>query len=589
MNEVKSFVDNAFKAVRDFVKKVLSFAIDKIILGILQFGKLLVFIKKFLSNPRKYLKPLSQKISGYLKGVDDGFKAQIDKYFGNDNKAVTTTPENEISSTAGAIQKKDDPSATQDSATWSEIGEGVWDIMKKKWTEVKKDPLSIVFNLLMDLALPIVGNIKDIIKLFKDIKKIVTKPLGARSLEEFWTSLLHLLDIPILIYNTFWSIVGRSLALPLIIASFVPHPVVKAIAIAAGYALLAALITGELANIGQKLLLLKTGSTNESEKKDAYNGLADSLIAFAMEAAMAILILVVAAVGHVVKGVFGFIRGKVFKPKIPSKKAADIDVSSGKKTDVPESTQRGRPEDGASTAKPGDFTPDELRSSRKAAQNKARDPENIKDVSDPSLAKTYDKEIDLGDGRIYRRDKKTKKWCLFKNPRKCGEDLGDEVNRTADLSSTASKVFEEIASFRKGLEVPTTGTLKEKGVVTKLDVNGNEYFGINSWAKSDDAAKQAFKDEGFVNPETGKVPHRAVANHAEGDVFLQAFKSGNKGGHGKLFIDAARCGFCKSGVHGLAKTLKLVTLEIFELLETGSVKYTLIKSGKTVDTKIIKL
>ncbi|NER12064.1 DUF4157 domain-containing protein [Leptobacterium flavescens] len=342
-NKVKTFVDNAFKKIKTFIKRILSFAIDTVISGIIHFGKALLFIRDFLKSPMKYLRPLAGKIAGFLKGVDAHFKGQIDKYFGNgsENATPATGQKAAPAGTAeGVIQKKPLPGSKKDSATWSEIGSGVWDIMKKKWEEVKKDPLSIVLNLLLDMVLPIIGNVKDVIKLFKDIKKIVTKPLGAGSLEEFWTSLLHILDIPILIYNTFWSIIGRSLMLPLLIASFIPHPVVKGIAVAAGYALLGAMITGETANIGHKLLLLKTGATDDEEKKDAFNSLSDSLIAFAMEIALAILILVVSAIANVIKGIFGFVKGKVFRPKTKPPAKSKPDVDGGKKGDGPDSDKK---------------------------------------------------------------------------------------------------------------------------------------------------------------------------------------------------------------------------------------------------------
>ncbi len=325
-NQVKAFVNNAFKTVRKFVDKVLSFAIDTIIEGIRLFGKILLFIRKFIKNPKKYLQPLAQKIASYLPGVQNEFKPQVNKYVGGVEKGVSTAPgKNTSTSTTSKSSKassessqeelEQNPSTQKDSATWSEIGSGIWEIMKKKWAEVKKDPLSIVFNILQDLVLPIVGNFEDVEKLFQDIDKILSKPLKTDSFEDFKTTLTQLLDIPILIYNTFWSIVGRTSMVPLIIASFIPHPIVKGIAIAAGYALLAALISGESANIGQKLLLLKKGSTSEEEKQDAYNSLGDSLIALAMEVALAIVMFIVSIVGNIAKAVFSFVKGKVFKLK----------------------------------------------------------------------------------------------------------------------------------------------------------------------------------------------------------------------------------------------------------------------------------
>ena len=332
----------------------MSFAINTVIMAIVYFGKALLFIKDFVKSPMKYLKPLAGRLSGYLGRVEGKFQGQVDRVFSGSASSENLQKDASPPAKTPVVQTKLEDSTKKDSASWSEIGNGILDMMGKKWEAVKKDPLSIVLNLLLDMLFPIYGNIKDVIKLFKDIKKIVTKPLSAGSLEEFWTSLLHILDIPILIYNTFWSIVGRSLMVPLLIASFIPHPVVKAIAIAAGYALLGAMITGEAANIGHKILLLKTGSTDDEEKKDAYNSLSDSLIAFAMEVALAILILIVSAIANVIKGVFNFVKSKVFRPKTKAK--ADVDVDTGK-IDAPDSGKKEISVENTKTKKGEDLSP----------------------------------------------------------------------------------------------------------------------------------------------------------------------------------------------------------------------------------------
>src|SRR5215207_4487438 len=152
--------------------------------------------------------------------------------------------------------------------------------------------MSVLVGLLIDLVFPMVGNIKDVIHLFDEIKKIVTGPLSAGSLEELWTSFLLILDIPILIYQTVVSILMRTLTLPLIVASFIPHPLVKGIAAAVGYALLGGFVQGELMNFGQKLLLLKTAETTKQQKEDAYNRIADGLIAMAMTAVIMLIIII---------------------------------------------------------------------------------------------------------------------------------------------------------------------------------------------------------------------------------------------------------------------------------------------------------
>lgn len=473
--KVKTFVDDAFKTIRDFVKQILSFAIDTIITGIVMFGKALVFIMDFLQNPMQYLQPLAAKIVPYLNGVEGAFAGQVNKYFGEGTiaaEASVGTPAAPVTDTGPTttgdsadtvIQKKEDTSLKKGSATWSEIGTGVWDVMKKKWEEVKKDPLSIVLNLLLDLANPVIGNVKDIIKLFKDIKKIVTKPFSASSLQDFWTSILRLLDIPILIYNTFWSIVGRTLALPLLIASFIPHPIVKGIAIAAGYALLGALIAGETANISHKLLLLKTGNTDKEEKKDAYNSLSDSLIAFAMEVAMAILILIVSAVAHVIKGVFNFVKGKVFTPKIPSKKPAGkgkVDVEGDKKTDLPDpGKKKTSPEETKSTlentkGKDGkDLTSEEIKAEMGAFKEGT-----LKKSADPD----YQWEMELPNGHTWKR-KKNGKWCRFSTKHCFDEPLPSdkEIYDHLKKEGLITESFEEFMGTKPGGPEPGTDITNE--------------------------------------------------------------------------------------------------------------------------------
>jgi hypothetical protein len=134
--------------------------------------------------------------------------------------------------------------------------------------------------------------------------------------------------------------------------------------------------------------------------------------------------------------------------------------------------------------------------------------------------------------------------------------------------------YEQLGQLRRELGLPNTGVRETDGVLTLLEVNGRRFYGINNWAASDDAAKAAFINAEFRNPVTGNVPHRVVANHAEGDVFLQAFLAGQRGGHGRLYIDSTMCGFCgrSGGVRGMARGLGLDSLEVFEQLPNGSIR-----------------
>jgi len=313
--KIKTWVDDAIDKVFAFVKRVLSFGIDVLVTGIIQFGQIVLFLKDLFSNPKKYVAILADKSVQAFDGVESKFAGVVSRYFGGATKAAPaataiTTVHRQPASTTAAEPKT--------SATWGEIGSGILQMMGKKWNEFKSNPLSIVTGLLMDMVLPIVGNVKDIIKLYEDIKKVVTGPLSAGSLEELWTSILQILDIPILIYQTVVSILMRSLMVPLIVATFIPHPLVKAIAAAVGEALLAAFVGAEVMNIEQKILLLKTGATVKAQKDEAYNRVADSLIALAMTAVIILIMLILHFIANLMKGIFNFVKGKVFRVETPA-------------------------------------------------------------------------------------------------------------------------------------------------------------------------------------------------------------------------------------------------------------------------------
>lgn len=306
---IKAWVDDAIEKVTGFVRKVLAFAIKGVIAGIIEFGQMVLLVKDLFSNPGKYVELLATKSVQAFSGVESRFAGIVGQYFG-DAKAAAPA------SGAGAttIHRAPAPGAVEakTSASWGEIGHGIAATMGKKWDEFKANPMAVVKQLLVDMIFPLAGNIKDIIQLFQDIKKVITGPLGAGSLEEFWTSLLLILDIPIMIYRTIVSILMRSLMVPLIVASFIPHPLVKGIAALVGYGLLGAFVQGETASLAQKLLLLKTGATNQAQKQDAYNSIADSLIALAMTAVIMIIMLILHFIANLMKGVFNFVKGKVF-------------------------------------------------------------------------------------------------------------------------------------------------------------------------------------------------------------------------------------------------------------------------------------
>jgi RHS repeat-associated protein len=122
--------------------------------------------------------------------------------------------------------------------------------------------------------------------------------------------------------------------------------------------------------------------------------------------------------------------------------------------------------------------------------------------------------------------------------------------------------------------VPTrTGSRYADGVVARFDVGGRTFYGYNSRRgtgfQGDRLARNEFADVGFLNP-SGRVPFGAFANHAEGHVFIQAYRENALFGHGKLFVDYNMCDFCGGGgVKNIFLSSGLDSLEVFELDEAS--------------------
>jgi hypothetical protein len=87
--------------------------------------------------------------------------------------------------------------------------------------------------------------------------------------------------------------------------------------------------------------------------------------------------------------------------------------------------------DPETTAKPGDFTPEQIDSANERLARFVEDPTKVREVTDPQLQEKYDIEVDLGDGQTYRR-KKDGTWCLLRNPGICGTKVGSQINAEAD-------------------------------------------------------------------------------------------------------------------------------------------------------------
>lgn len=311
--QIKAWVNTAIDAIVGFMQKVLNFAIDVVIATLVKIGQMVAFLTDFFADPMKYIAILAKRCVQALEGVENRFAGVVSQYFGSGTDPAAAAP-------AGAppvkIHRTPDANAPEarTAADWGEIGTGILGAMGDKWEAFKASPMTVVVGLLRDLFVPVIGDIEDLIKLYYDIKKVVLG-LNFDSLHDLWTSILQILDIPILLWNTGVSILMRTLMLPLLVASFIP--VAHEAALAIGYELLLAFLGGVGANLAQKLLLLNTGATVKSQKKDAYNSIADNLIAVAITAVIALLMILLPALYGVMKGIFNFVKGKVFPIKAP--------------------------------------------------------------------------------------------------------------------------------------------------------------------------------------------------------------------------------------------------------------------------------
>jgi hypothetical protein len=139
--------------------------------------------------------------------------------------------------------------------------------------------------------------------------------------------------------------------------------------------------------------------------------------------------------------------------------------------------------------------------------------------------------------------------------------------------------FADVAKARQGFNAQApekiaatrTGVVADDGVVTKLVVDGKEYYGRNTWAGTDRDVAKLFKDSGFVKPtDPSKIASGVTtAHHAEGHVFYQAFAGNGKqrmsGGRATLFVDQEFCGACGKlgGVKSLMRALGVNELQTY--------------------------
>jgi hypothetical protein len=107
--------------------------------------------------------------------------------------------------------------------------------------------------------------------------------------------------------------------------------------------------------------------------------------------------------------------------------------------------------------------------------------------------------------------------------------------------------LDELAAMRQELGLPTSGTPKEMGTLSKLEAGGQEFYGINAHGQ-----------------EIGLRVNPISATHAEADAFNQAARAGINGGPGNLIVDRELCAACgrNGAVSSMAQQLGLDSLTL---------------------------
>ncbi|MFB2881285.1 deaminase [Floridanema aerugineum] len=112
-------------------------------------------------------------------------------------------------------------------------------------------------------------------------------------------------------------------------------------------------------------------------------------------------------------------------------------------------------------------------------------------------------------------------------------------------------MFDDLAEYRQSLSLPPAGSETDKSTIAKLEIGGQNFFGINS-GSNPNPRQITFN----VNPIT--------KTHAEADAFQQAADVGIRGGKARLIVDRDLCAACgiRGGVNSMAWQLGIEELEI---------------------------
>ncbi len=137
--------------------------------------------------------------------------------------------------------------------------------------------------------------------------------------------------------------------------------------------------------------------------------------------------------------------------------------------------------------------------------------------------------------------------------------------------------IDELARFRRELDLPVAGSKDDVSTLAKLEIGGEDIFGINR--KAAGAPLEDLKLFGEIAKDVNrplKGAHPRVLLHAEADTLFQAFNKGVSAERATLFVDRKLCGFCDKSLRNLLPTVGLKELDVIAPNDVGDlIKFTL--------------
>jgi hypothetical protein len=356
-------------------------------------GKFLAGAWEMVTHPEKIWEALKAAVSGFIGKIPDAARALVEQ-------AMSASAS--LKAHLVGVLKHLEPKLEYLAANWWEVIKqtaweliwpwpSVWEDLKKTWTEIKSganELWDLNFSKAADHFLAAVQQVNSILGLLYGWFAIASILIGA-------------------IIGAFF---GGAGAIPGAMAG-------AAFAFEVGEGLLIATVAVETAVISKSVFNLVATKETPAENEEEYEKIAGSGLTLGITGVMFLLGAIAA---RFAKGLLSRAANLFRKPpevQVPKIEAPKVE---GPKVEPPK-VEGPKAEPGK--VEPAKTEPPKAEPPKKAAEaaraedlpkikEKAADPENIREVSDPDFVDKYDAEIDV-DGHTYRRSKSDGTWCRF--------------------------------------------------------------------------------------------------------------------------------------------------------------------------------